>query len=346
MDSVHGFLTPLVDLSVAAKIILTLAILFLFTNLKSLPFVWHVRCFNGVIKHLYCSPHNWEKDSRGSAALFQPLITSTYTPFMECDFNGHKSSSTYFTDIDVSRLHLVACLFNKGIKTLQSKPIIDPRGNQVNGQFSFVLGGVECTYRREIKPLEKYEIWTRVLAWDRKWLYIVSHFVKKGAIKPAGYTLSDGNWLGTASQNKSNAIQKTWERKDPITSGKEMPQQSGTTNENPAPIINKAIYASAISKYVFKKGRLTLHPEICLEASGLLPARPGGWATISGPAPAAQVSEVDFVGDDATWSWQKVEEENMAGLRLAENFAALDGLSEVFTGSDRQALGVYSDLII
>ena len=35
-----------------------------------------------------------------------------------------------------------------------------------------------------------------------------------------------------------------------------------------------AIIASAISKLVFKKGRLTIPPEVMLQASGLLPSRP------------------------------------------------------------------------
>jgi len=203
----------------------------------------------------------------------------------------------------------------------------------VGGRFGFVLGGIECNYRREIKPYEKYEMWTRVLAWDKKWLYIVSHFVKKGAIKPQGYTLSNGKWFGPESATKRH--QKSGGDRAHVANGKA------------ASVPNKAIYASAISKYVFKKGRLTLHPEIVLEASGLLPARPGGWATTAGPAPAVDASELSNVADEGSeWTWKTVEAENATGLKLAESFAALDGLFDVFTGSDRPSLGVYHDMVI
>ena len=54
-----------------------------------------------------------------------------------------------------------------------------------------------------MKPFEKYKISSRILAWDRKWLFVISKFV--------------------TAENKVNAI--------------------------------------AITKYVFKVGRLTIAPE-------------------------------------------------------------------------------------
>ena len=50
-----------------------------------------------------------------------------------------------------------------------------------------------------------------------------------------------------------------------------------------------AVIASALSKLVFKKGRLTIPPEVMLQASGLLPARPADVALLQTqvfPAPA------------------------------------------------------------
>lgn len=45
--------------------------------------------------------------------------------------------------------------------------------------FTIKLGGVTCTFKREIKPYQRYEMWTRVLSWDAKWLYTITHFVRK-----------------------------------------------------------------------------------------------------------------------------------------------------------------------
>ncbi len=53
-----------------------------------------------------------------------------------------------------------------------------------------------------------------------------------------------------------------------------------------------AIIASALSKIVFKKGRLTIPPEVMLQASGLLPPRPAELALLQTqiyPAPAKRL---------------------------------------------------------
>ena len=63
-----------------------------------------------------------------------------------------------------------------------------------------------------------------------------------------------------------------------------------------------AIIASALSKIVFKKGRLTIPPEVMLQASGLLPPRPAELALLQTeiyPAPvkramAQQIFDVGF----------------------------------------------------
>ena len=92
------------------------------------------------------------------------------------------------------------------------------------------LAGVSCLFRREIKPYEKYEVWTRVLAWDAKWFWVISHFVSPG-------------------KNKKSA------------GGKD-----GCGD--------RKVFASALSKYVFKSDRKTIPPAVVLEESGVLPFRP------------------------------------------------------------------------
>ena len=117
-----------------------------------------------------------------------------------------------------------------------------------------MLGAVSCSFKREIKPYKAYEVLGRLLCWDRKWMYIVSHFVRKGAVRPTGYLLQP--W------------RRSQDRKD--KNGKETEGSAEKTGPNPA------IFASAISKYVFKKGRLTIPPERILQDSGLLPSKPEG----------------------------------------------------------------------
>ena len=149
-----------------------------------------------------------------------------------------------------------------------------------------------------------------------------------------------------------------------------------------------AIIASALSKIVFKKGRLTIPPEVMLQASGLLPPRPAELALLQTeiyPAPAKrliaqQIFDVPFrffetfdlvweaarnavlpaleserqqsrdgspdgtaVEKTSQWTWEKVEEERLRGLEMANKLAGLEGLVGEFT-AEADALGKHSDL--
>ena len=172
-------------------------------------------------------------------------------------------------------------------------------------------------------------MWSRLLCWDNKWIYVISHFVKKGAVKPTEYILTDGSWFGGKGYKRANG------------------QGSAV-----ADIDEKYIFASSISRYVSKKGRLTVHPEVLFEGSGLLPPKPGGWAKMAGPSGESTPEMVEIVTNgEATepsksgeWDWKRVEEENKRGLKVAHHFQALEGLHKEFTGSQGAALGKYRDL--
>ncbi len=244
--------------------------------------------------------------------LFQPSIVTSRSPAVECDYNLHKSNSTYFADLDVARLHHSMLLFQEGVKKMQRTPqnIIGPDGKPAKGELFMIMGAVHCNFKREIKPYEKFEMWTRLLCWDRKWFYFVTHFVKTGALKPNGFSLDNPSGLPTTKSKKGLS-----------------------TN-----IPDKIIFASAISKFVGKIGRLTVHPEAVIEASGLLPPKPGGWNTMS--AYESSTKEADW----NKWDWKRIEAENEKGLVFVRNFAALESLNDDISGGDRPAIGSYSDL--
>lgn len=64
------------------------------------------------------------------------------------------------------------------------------------GSFNIGLSAVYCSWKRENKPYQQYETRSRIIAWDRKWLCIVIHFVEKGAVKPRSWDLGKGNNFG------------------------------------------------------------------------------------------------------------------------------------------------------
>lgn len=227
-------------------------------------------------------------------------MTASYASLLETDYNLHKSNSTYFADLDVSRSHCVSHLLKPGMQALGANETVtrcvrDKEGKVVKGGMGIGLGAVFCSFKKEVAPLQGYEMWTRILAWDRKWVYLLTHFVVKGKAHGA------------------------------------------STRGEP---LDKYVIATAVSKYVFKVGRFTVHPAIVLGQSGLLPdGRPGGWRY--GPDEVGDEGEdlglLGVPGDgDADWTWQRVEHQRREGMKLAAQFAGLEGLHSLFDGGASQ----------
>ncbi|KAL9081407.1 MAG: hypothetical protein Q9157_000126 [Trypethelium eluteriae] len=323
-------------------------------------------------------------------ALFLPLITkSAWTPLLELDYNLHKSNSTYFADLDVARAQLMLCLLRTGIQRLmkgeESTMVEETRRSgsvarygvenhaqealKGGGKFLIALGGISCHFKKEIKAYSGYEIWTRVLSWDRKWIYLVSHIVKRGLAKPEEYVLQTGRWGGRSTELRGNKEKETSEeararRKEEWKSG---------------------IYATSVAKYVVKRGRITIPPELVLERSKLLPPRPPERkedpiskpmlegdenadqsmisveaaqsmqdtskksAVLVNGAETSDMSSANATCDSTTsdedgWDWEACEKKRLEGLKFAEMFAGLDALHDEFDGGVDGVLGSYVDL--
>ncbi|KAL5601520.1 hypothetical protein FOBRF1_009053 [Fusarium oxysporum] len=133
-------------------------------------------------------------------------------------------------DMDMSRGNFSLVLFGKAFN-----PLPGPT------HFTMILGGTTCTWRKEIKPYARYELWTRVLSWDEKWLYVVTHFVKPGVFQPTEFVLQP--------YKKPKAAKGQEKDVDTL----------------------KSVYASSVARYVFKNNRRTIPPEEALQKSNLLP---------------------------------------------------------------------------
>ncbi|KAF3762930.1 hypothetical protein M406DRAFT_263881 [Cryphonectria parasitica EP155] len=300
--------------------------IFVLINYKSMPFMWTYRVLGAITRqHLpYLRPARLHP-----RMLFHYSITSSYNSLLETDYNFHKSNSTYFSDLDVARSHCVSHLLRPGMDAIarnaETQCVRTKDGELAKGGMAVGLGAVFCSFRREVAVLQGYEMWTRVLAWDRKWVYLVTHFVVKGKVRPTAWD-QDGSerWFGPLRKKQKTAGLSGAEAKE----------------------LEKHVIATAVSKYVFKVGRFTVHPAILLEKSGLLPARPGGWIggvnevwdevvdEDLGGAQNGESEEEDGVGD-----WRQVESQRRQGMKFAERFAALDGLNGLFDGGEHGALG-------
>jgi hypothetical protein len=194
--------------------------------------------------------------------------------------------------------------------------------------FGCALGAVSCSFKRELKPYESYELWTRILTWDEKWIYIVTHFVRKGAVMPRKYTLYP---------QQNSRSQDDLKRRD---------SDSSVSNVES----NDAIVATALSKCVFKQGRRTISPAYMMRESGLLPikslddALPVDSKSLPLDSCASSDSGIDVAGEKEENSLTRVERERQRGMKVALSLAAeaQNALEMEFT-AESEALGRHSD---
>lgn len=207
----------------------------------------------------------------------------------------HKSNSTFFNDLDDNRTELMLALFKDVMKPLKcGKETLKPK--------TINMGGTSCIFQKQIPPFTRYEISSRILCWDQKWLYVVSHFTKPGANKSSRY-------LGGS------------ERMDPSV----LPQKrdNGLQKDD--------IYATAMTKMVFKAGRITCSPESIFLECNLVPTQ----------AALNEAQELENLTEGQHWSWEEMQKECSGNLHLAQNFANLDKLHTTFLGRAGPALYDY-----
>lgn len=334
-------------------------------NLKNIPGVYHLRLLNAF---RFVLRTQRTSDGPKPDQLFQPIITSSKATLMETDLYLHKSNSTYFSDVDIARTHLICTLFSTGIEKVRGGTSGLVKGK--TSSFAVALGAVSCSFRRELKPYESYDMWTRILAWDEKWLYVVTHFVKKGAkIEPNEFTLyTRQNSVNGSSRNSPRGSVVS------ISGGSRRDSLAGVASDES----KCAIAASALSKVVFKNGRITISPEVMLEASGVLPPKPSETkkehhdqlaetqikaniaelaASQIAPIKTMQTvddlessnsessrsrgSSVDESSNLDQWTWDMIENERKRGLKVASALAAQSLLENEL--NDTEALGRHTD---
>ena len=97
------------------------------------------------------------------APLDESVVRFTVLPH-DCDLNIHLNAGRYLSFMDVARMDLIG---RTGLLRRMLK-----RG------WRPIMGGCTITYRREIRPFERFRVRSRVAAWDEKWFYI-EHIVEK-----------------------------------------------------------------------------------------------------------------------------------------------------------------------
>lgn len=265
----------------ATRLVLSLGLLFAIANFKSMPGVWTWRVlskfrtsFRAQLRRTAPSPLADNMTRRVAIVkkpspscsiqehpLFVPTVYSTHVPLAEIDINLHKSNSTYFTDLDIARSELIGRIVAPAWP--MDNMLIEytgrdgaPRRERVKGAPAFILGATYTSFKREMSAYTSYNVESRVLGWDVRWLYIGSWFVGKK---------------------------------------------------------EKKLYACSLSKYILKKGRITVKPELLLAEAGWIPARRG-----------ASTDDDAEIQDAAGWGWDEIEAHRKEGMAIVDAWGDTD----------------------
>ncbi|KAJ6556211.1 hypothetical protein B0H19DRAFT_994471 [Mycena capillaripes] len=279
------------------------ALLLLVLNAGSFPLVWHLRVWSRVFElrfallwhratHFYLGKQakklalrEWY-ESRMPVGVhpFRAVWThERLVGFDDADFNLHMSNSSYAKALDSARFRLALATF----------PNIFRCGGWVP------LAATHFHFIREIPMLSRYEVRTTIGAWDGKWIWCISRFVKppskKSKSKSSTSTESQNhiaNGLAIAS-GVASAIPTLKTPATPLAgmSGGQTPLNGGANGENvnDPDSVSRALlaraakatepdgallYTVAVSQLCYKQGRITVPPAVVLAANGFY-AAPG-----------------------------------------------------------------------
>ncbi len=111
-----------------------------------------------AIMSLFCKPLTGLEESRMSFMVMPH----------DCDLNFHLNNGRYLTMMDLGRFYLTAQV---GLLKEMLKRRWIP-----------VVAAIEIKYFKSLDPFMKFEIVTRALTWDEKYIYLEQRFERKGQV--------------------------------------------------------------------------------------------------------------------------------------------------------------------
>lgn len=156
---------------------------FLVSTVKTLPLAYMLRFYYQVLTVLTLQRPRYRKLNRTNTFgitspkdLFRWVPYTSYVSPLEIDMYLHKSNSTYFTDLDIARTKLITHVFQKLFYDYFDNVKGEFKGKSISNYPYIPIGTVQCTFKHELKCFQRFTIESRVFAWDRKWLYVLSKF--------------------------------------------------------------------------------------------------------------------------------------------------------------------------
>ena len=84
----------------------------------------------------------------------------------DLDVNVHMNNGRFLSVMDLGRFDLT-------FRTRLGRAMLRNR-------WMPLVGGVTIRYRRSLDPFERYELHTRLVGWDAKWVFLEQRFLKQG----------------------------------------------------------------------------------------------------------------------------------------------------------------------
>lgn len=110
----------------------------------------------------------WRLRSVARRGLFEPSRVPFRVLPNDCDLNLHLNNGRYLSFMDLGRLHL----------TVQAGLMPHARRNR----WLPVLAAAEITFIRSLAPFERFELVTRLITWDEKYVYLEQTFESNGKL--------------------------------------------------------------------------------------------------------------------------------------------------------------------
>jgi acyl-CoA thioesterase FadM len=114
----------------------------------------------------------WSRSAKACGILDETVLQFT-CGLADIDLYRHMNNAKYLSFMDLGRIHFIMSI---GASRL------------VKSQRWFtIVGGSDIQYRRAIGPFKRFQLKTRLLAWDERWFYHEQTFVVDEKISAVGH---------------------------------------------------------------------------------------------------------------------------------------------------------------
>lgn len=222
------------SLSYSSLFGLAIVLGFATANAKAIPLAHTIRLLPSLYRLL---KPRLSSAIQKAASTQPPAASISYNAALPALFKHHAMASRAVAfDLDVN-IHKSNSTFFADADISRAKLLAGMLSESLAhlGPANFILAGVQCKFQREIRPYQSYTISSRILAWNDKTLYVVTYFLKPGTRLSVDLEVRGGP--GALAKDEK---------------------------------LRKNVFATMITKYVFKAGRTTVSPEAVLERAGFL----------------------------------------------------------------------------